>query len=74
MVGFLASSIFGALMGLMLWQSALLALMAMAGDAWASSIKRQARVKDSGYILPGHGGILDRVDSWLPCVFLIGFF
>lgn len=74
MVGFLASSIFGALMGLMLWQSALLALMAMAGDAWASSIKRQARVKDSGYILPGHGGILDRVDSWLPCLFLIGFF
>ena len=73
-VGFLAGSAFGVMMGLLVWQAALMAMMAIIGDAWASSIKRQANVKDSGYILPGHGGILDRTDSWLPCLFLVVFF
>ena len=73
-IGFLVSSVFGVAMGFLVWQAALMAMMAMIGDAWASSIKRQANVKDSGYILPGHGGILDRTDSWLPCIFLVAFF
>jgi len=74
---------FGALLGLLLtpvmpelavWEGALLGLvigtLAPFGDIFVSMLKRIAGVKDSGTLIPGHGGILDRMDTWIWAVML----
>ena len=58
------------------WRFALagapVAIVAQSGDFFESWMKRRAGVKDSGKLLPGHGGLFDRVDGLLAVLFALG--
>lgn len=54
----------------LLWLAVPLALTAQLGDLFESGLKRKAGVKDSGTWLPGHGGLLDRLDGLVPVAVL----
>lgn len=82
--GFLCSMVVGALYGALvihgmplakiLLLSAVLSLVGQFGDLFESMIKRMTGKKDSSLILPGHGGMLDRLDSLLFVLPVVWFF
>ena len=51
---------------------AAIAVIAQSGDFFESWMKRRAGVKDSGKLIPGHGGLFDRVDGLLAVMFVLG--
>jgi len=77
--GIIAALVFNALSHLGSYGTAVMAavlvgVLGIAGDLFESVMKRGAGVKDSGTIVPGHGGLLDRIDSMLfslPAIYLL---
>ena len=60
------------IVGVPLWIGLFMGLLAQLGDLAQSWMKRRAGVKDSGKLIPGHGGLFDRVDGVLPVAPLLG--
>jgi len=75
LVGYVLS-LFWSILSLNQWLvfALLVAIGGTIGDLFESSIKRSAGAKDSGNLIPGHGGILDRLDSFLISVPIIYFY
>ena len=60
--------------GPLLVLGAVLSIASQLGDLFESAVKRRFGVKDSSHIIPGHGGLLDRLDGFVAAVVLAAVF
>ncbi len=60
--------------GPLLLLGAVLSMASQLGDLFESAVKRRFGVKDSSHIIPGHGGLMDRLDGFVAAVVLAAFF
>jgi phosphatidate cytidylyltransferase len=58
-------------LGMAVLAGALIAVIAQSGDFFESWMKRRAGVKDSGHLIPGHGGLFDRLDGFIAVFFVL---
>ena len=63
---------FGQFLNISIFITILTIILSFTGDTLVSLLKRYARIKDSGSIMPGHGGLLDRFDSFIMVFFIFG--
>ena len=66
------NQIFDNILKISLFYSIYIITLSFTGDTLVSLLKRHASIKDSGIIMPGHGGLLDRFDSFIFVFFAIG--
>jgi phosphatidate cytidylyltransferase len=74
LIGLIGALFFAGSIKFFIFFGGLLAIVEQVGDLFESKVKRIFGVKDSGTIIPGHGGVMDRVDGLLlvvPAVFLV---
>jgi phosphatidate cytidylyltransferase len=54
--------------------AAILSVASQFGDLFESAVKRRFGVKDSSHIIPGHGGLMDRLDGYVAAIMLAAIF